>query len=135
MKKPGILIVVALCVCVLLCACGKPEKLSVNTPEDVYATFCSGEDSHHWKLSEEEMLGWLNWINELRVSPVNLEESQMLIDYMYNNGSKPQYIFDIGKDDSLETMAYFEVDSENGYIHMEDSWYHVDRPTEPFKKY
>lgn len=101
----------------------------------MYVTFYSGADIHEWKLSEDEINSWVDWINNFKVSPINLEESKMLIDYMYNNGSNPQYSFDIGKEDSLEKIAYYEVNMEHGYIRIDDKWYHIDNPTEPFNRY
>jgi len=111
------------------------EDTFIDTPENVYVTFRSGADMHEWQLSEEEICSWVDWMNNLDVSPINLEDSKMLIDYMYHNGSTPQYSFDIGREDSLERIAYFEVSLEHGYIHMDNIWYHIDNPTEPFNKY
>jgi len=111
------------------------EDIFIDTPENVYVTFQSGADTHEWELSEDEINSWVDWMNNLDVSPINLEESKMLIDYMYNNGSIPQYSFDIGREDSLERIAYFEVSLEHGYIHMDNIWYQIDNPTEPFNKY
>ena len=133
MKKIGFVIIVISCL--LLCACSNTEKISMNTPENVYVTFYSGADVFNWELSEDEISSWVDWVNNLNVSSINLEESKMLIDYMYNNSSKPQYTFDIGEEDSLERIAYFEVSLEHGYIYIDNTWYHIDNPTEPFNKY
>ena len=121
--------------CLLLCSCSNTEKISMNAPENVYVTFNSGADIFEWELSEDEISSWVDWINNLNVSPINLEESKLLIDYMYNSSSNPQYSFDIGKEDSLERIAYFEVSLEHGYIRIDNTWYHIDNPTEPFNKY
>ena len=133
MKK--IIFFIIMCMCLVLCSCESNGKISINTPENVYVTFYSGADIHEWELSEDEINSWVDWINNFKVSPINLEESKMLIDYMYNNGSNPQYSFDIGKEDSLERIAYYEVNMENGYIRIDDKWYHIDNPTEPFNRY
>lgn len=133
MKKIGFFIISMLCL--VLCACSNTERISINTPQKVYVTFYSGADIHNWELSEDEISSWVDWINNLNVSPINLEESKMLIDYMYNNSSNPQYSFDVGKEDSLERIAYFEVALEHGYIRIDNTWYHIDNPTEPFNKY
>lgn len=133
MKKIGFITTVILCF--LLCACNNTEKISLNTPENVYVTFYSGADVFNWELSEDEISSWVDWVNNLNVSLINLEESKQLIDYMYNNGSNPQYSFDIGKKDALERIAYFEVSLEHGYIYIDNTWYHIDNPAEPFNKY
>jgi len=146
MKKLITLVVVFVCTLNLVSCSNMRNKdsvaieedqvdISINMPENVYVTFHSGADTHEWQLSEEEISGWVDWINNLDVSSINLEESKMLIDYMYHNGSIPQYSFDIGKEDSLERIAYFEVSLEHGYIHMDDVWYHIDNPTGPFNRY
>ena len=133
MKKKLLLFVVMMCL--LLCSCGKPEKLSIITPEKVYVTFYSGPDIHYWELSQDEISGWAAWMDGLFVSPINLEKSQMLIDYLYYNDGKPQYLFDVGPDDSLERIAYFDIGLEYGYLRIDDVWYCVDNPTEPFHKF
>lgn len=133
MRKIGFLIIAILCL--LLCSCSNTEKFFMNAPENVYVTFHSGADILDWELSEDEISSWVDWINNLNVSPINLEESKLLIDYMYNSGSNPQYSFDIGKEDSLERIAYFEVSLEHGYIRIDNTWYHIDNPIEPFNKY
>ena len=133
MKKIGFLIAASLCL--VLCSCGNAEKISMSAPENVYVTFYSGADIHNWELSKDEINSWVDWINDLHVSPIDLEEGKLLIDYMYHNGSDPQYSFDIGREDSLEKIAYFEVSLEHGYMRIDDTWYHIDDPTEPFNKY
>lgn len=122
-------------ICLLLCSCSKSEKFSMETPQNVYVTFYSGPDIYNWELTEDEIDGWVEWMNNFNMSFINLEESKMLIEYMYNNGSNPQYSFDIGKEDSLKRIAYFDVGSKHGYICIDNTWYHIDNPTEPFKKY
>lgn len=133
MKK--IVLPIIAIMCLLLCSCSNSEKISMKTPENVFVTFYSGADIHNWELSEDEISNWVDWINNINVYPINLEESKMLINYMYNNSSNPQYSFDIGKEDSLERIAYYEVDLEHGYICIDNTWYHIDNPTEPFNKY
>lgn len=133
MKKIVFLIITVMCF--VLCSCSNAEKISMNTPENVYVTFYSGADIHNWELSEDEINSWVEWMNNLNVSPINFEESIMLIDHMYNYSNNPQYSFDIGKEDSLTRIAYFEVSLEHGYIHIDNTWYHIDNPTEPFNKY
>ena len=133
MKKIVFPIIVLMCL--LLCACNNTEKISINKPEKVYVTFCSGADRHNWELAGDEINSWVEWMKELKVSPINLEESKILIDYMYNNSNNPQYSFEVGKVDSLERIAYYEVSLEHGYIYLNNTWYHIDNPTEPFNKY
>lgn len=146
MKKLIILVLVSVCMLNLVGCSNVRNKdsvaieeeqvdISINSPENVYVTFHSGADMHEWELSEDEINSWVDWINNLDVSPINLEESKMLIDYMYHNGSTPQYSFDIGREDSLQRIAYFEADSEHGYININNEWYHTDNPTEPFNRY
>ena len=62
--------------CLLLSSCGNGEKLSVGTPEYVYATYYSGPDVHDWELSQDEIDDWVVWLNNLTISPINLEESK-----------------------------------------------------------
>lgn len=146
MKKLIMLVLVSVCMLNLVgCSNMRNEDsvsieeeqvdISIDTPENVYVIFHSGADTHEWELSEDEINSWVDWIKNLDVSLINLEESKMLIDYMYHNGSTPQYSFDIGREESLERIAYFEVGSEHGYININNVWYHIDNPTEPFNKY
>lgn len=111
------------------------EKFLISTPEKVYATYYSESDMHYWELSQDEINDWVVWLNNLTVSPINLEESKTLIDYMYYNGNNPQYSFDAGTGDSLERIAYFGCGLEPGYLRVDNTWYSVDNPTEPFTKY
>ena len=135
MRKRVFFTIIMMAMCLLLCSCSNTEKISINKPEKVYVTFYGGMDMHDWELSTDEINSWFEWMNNLNVSPINLEESKMLIDYMYNNSSNPQYSFDVGNADSLERIAYFEISLEHGYIYINNTWYHIDNPTEPFNKY
>ena len=121
--------------CLLLSSCGNNEKLSISTPEKVYATYYSELDAHDWELSQDEINDWVAWLNNFTVSLLNLEESKALLYYMYYNGNNPQYSFDVGAADTLENIAYFNCGLEHGYLRMDNTWYCVENPTEPFGKY
>lgn len=134
MKK--ILFIFIAGMCLLLSSCGNSEKLSISTPEKVYVTYYSGSDIHYWELSQDEIDNWVVWLNNLTVSPINLEESKTLIDHLYSNGNNPQYSFDVGTADALERIAYFDCAfAHHGYLRMNNAWYCVENPTEPFNKY
>lgn len=133
MKKLSSLFLAGMCL--LLSSCGNGEKLSVGTPEYVYATYYSGPDVHDWELSQDEIDDWVVWLNNLTISPINLEESKVLLDYMYYNSNNPQYSFDMRVADGLECIAYYGYGPEHGYLRMDNTWYSVENPTEPFGKY
>ena len=133
MKKMLFLFITGMCL--LLSSCGNSEKqLSISTPEEVCVTFYSGPDVHAWELSQDEINDWVVWLNNLTVSPINLEESETLIDYLYNNGNKG-YSFDVGAPDALENIIYLDYGLEHVYLRMDNAWYCVKNPTEPFNKY
>lgn len=114
------------------------EKISISTPDSVYVTFCSVSDIHNWYLSQDEIDHLVVWINDLIVSPIDLEESKALNSYMYNNSSQPNYLFDIDVNDALESIAYFDYGAGYQYLYTEndDTWYHIDNdPAEPFHKF
>ena len=64
----------------LLSSCGNNEKLSISTPEKVYATYYSELDAHDWELSQDEINDWVAWLNNFTVSLLNLEESKALLE-------------------------------------------------------
>lgn len=132
MKKMLFLFIVGMCL--LLSSCGNSEKLSISTPEKVYVTYYSGPDIHNWELSQDEINSWIDWLNNLTVSPVNFDESKTLIDCLYS-GNNPQYLFDVGTADALEQIAYFDYGLERVYLRMDNTWYCVENPTEPFNRY
>lgn len=126
--------------CLLLSSCGNSENLSISTPEKVYVTYYSDNgsdipDIHAWELSQDEINNWVVWLNDLTVSPINLEESKALLGYLCGNGGHPQYSFDVGTADALERIAYFDYGLEHVYLHMDNDWYCVENPTEPFNRY
>lgn len=124
--------------CLLLSSCGSSEKqLSISTPEEVYVTYYSGPDEHVWELSQDEINDWVVWLNNLTVSPINLEESKTLINCLYSNGTNSGYSFDVdvGVPDALEKIVYLEYGLEYAYLRMDNAWYCVKNPTEPFNKY
>lgn len=124
--------------CLMLSSCGSSEKqLSISTPEKVCVTYYSGPDEHVWELSQDEINDWCVWLNNLTVSPINLEESKTLINYMYQNGNNSGYSFDVnvGAPDALEKIVYLDYGSERVYLRMNNAWYRVKNPTEPFNKY
>lgn len=121
--------------CLLLSSCGNSEKLSISTPEKVYVTYYSGPDIHYWELSQDEINNWIVWLNNLKVSPINLEESKTLIDHLFYNGNNPQYSFDVGAADALERISYFDYGLEHVYLRIDNAWYCVENPTEPFNRY
>ncbi len=129
MKKTLFLFTVGMCL--LLSSCGNSEKLSISTPEKVYVTYYSGPDEHTWKLSQDEINDWVIWMNDLTVSPIDLEESKTLINYLYANPNHSHYLFDVGEADALEQIVYLD----RGYLRMDDAWYRVENPTEPFNRY
>lgn len=135
MKKIWFLLIAGMCL--LLSSCGSSEKqLSISTPEVVIVTYYSGEsDEHVWKLSQDEINDWVVWLNNFTVSPINLEESKTLINRLYSNGKKSGYSFDAGAPDALEKIVYLEYGSEHAYLRMDNAWYCVKNPTEPFNRY
>ncbi len=131
MKKILFLFIAIAGMCLLLSSCGNSEKLSISTPEKVYVTYYSGPDEHIWKLSQDEINDWGIWMNDLTVSPIDLEESKTLINYLYSNPNNSHYLFDVGAADALEQIVYFE----RGYLRIDNDWYCVENPTEPFNRY
>ncbi len=129
MKKIVFLFIAGMCL--LLSSCGNSEKLSISTPEKVYVTYYSGPDEHVWELSQDEINDWVIWMNDLTVSPIDLEESKTLINYLYSNRNNSHYSFDVGTADALEQIVYLE----RGYLRMDNAWYCVENPTEPFNRY
>lgn len=113
-----------------------PERLSIPTPEKVYVTFYSGDDVHDWELSQDEINDWVIWLNGLFVSPIDLEESKTLIERLYWGGNHRGYSFNVGTADALERIVFFDGGyGEPGYLRIDNAWYCVKNPTEPFKKY
>lgn len=136
MKKLCVLLLAGMCL--LLSSCSSSEHISIPTPETVYVTFYEAGTPHRWELSQDEINHWVDWLNNLTVSPINFEESKTLIDTFYYAGSLPQYSFYVGYVGSagqFDVIAYFEFGTGVGYLRMDDAWYCIANPTEPFNRF
>lgn len=136
MKKYFILFMTLVCILGLI-SCNKENIVDMTNADKllpdvqiVQVTFYSGSDIHEWELTQEEIKDWIVWLNDLSLEQMNEEDTSIPSD-KHESGSR--YIFEI----NTEKMCIQYVDRGDFGVCLlvEDVWYKVSNPKEPFNRY
>ena len=136
MKKLIVLVLALVCVLGLVGCKNEHTEDMTNTnrflpnTQKVQVVFYSGSDVHEWELAQDEIEDWTNWLNGLTLEQVSFERGTAP-ETTHTSGTR--YIFNVNGEEVQ--MQYIDEGADGVYLFVNELWYKINNPTEPFNKY